>query len=91
MILLLGQVIRFLVVLLVVRLFLRFVAGVIRGYRGPSPVEKVPPPPRATELVRDAVCNTYLPRDRALVAIVKGRPEHFCSPACRDRALGAAS
>jgi len=88
---LLAQVLRFIIVLLVVRLVLRFVVSVIRGYRGEARPARVPDRPRATELVKDAVCNTYVPRDRALVALVKGRPEHFCSPACRDRALGAAS
>ena len=88
---LLGQILRVIVVLLFIRLLLRFVAGVIRGYREPArPDHPVPARDGSTRLVRDAVCNTYLPLDRALVALVKGREEHFCSPACRDRALQAA-
>ncbi len=43
------------------------------------------------DLVRDRICNTFLPRDRAVRAMVSGREEHFCSEACRDRALTAAS
>jgi hypothetical protein len=43
--------------------------------------------PAPAPLVRDRVCNTFLPRERALVAVVDGREEHFCSTACRDRAL----
>jgi hypothetical protein len=41
-------------------------------------------------MVRDRVCNTFLPRQRALRAVVGGREEHFCSAACRDRALHTA-
>jgi hypothetical protein len=42
-------------------------------------------------MVRDRVCDTFLPRSRALVATVAGREQHFCSPACRDRALRLAA
>jgi len=38
-------------------------------------------------MVRDRVCNTFLPRARAVTALVGGREMHFCSAACRDRAL----
>ena len=74
---------RVLLVLLLLRLLARFVAGAIRGYRGA-------PRPSARELVRDRVCNTFVARERALVASISGRDEHFCSAACRDRALAAA-
>jgi hypothetical protein len=45
----------------------------------------------AADLVRDRVCNTFVPRDRAVSAVVAGHEEHFCSIACRDRALAAAA
>jgi hypothetical protein len=76
-----SLVLRILVALLLVRLLFRFVAGVVRGYRGE-------PGPRSQDMVRDRICNTFLPRDRALRALVDGREEHFCSPTCRDRARG---
>jgi hypothetical protein len=38
-------------------------------------------------MVRDRVCNTFVPRARALVATIGGRDEYFCSAACRDRAF----
>jgi hypothetical protein len=84
---LLVGLLRILIVLLVVRLIGRFVASAIRGYRGE--VEAAPAGPRlsARELVRDRVCNTFLARDRALVATIAGEVEHFCSAACRDAAL----
>jgi hypothetical protein len=52
------------------------------------------PPPRPQvrapeDLVLDRVCHTYIPRSHAVGARVAGREEHFCSPACRDKALAA--
>ena len=41
------------------------------------------------DLVLDRVCRTYVPRSRALAARVDGREEHFCSAACREKALAA--
>ena len=75
------SLVRFLVALLIVRFVLRFVVAVVQGYRGAPP-----PRPAATEMVRDRVCDTFLPRSRALVAVIDGREQHFCSPECRDRA-----
>jgi hypothetical protein len=85
-ILLITRVVQFLVVLLVVRFLVRFLVSVVHGYR-----EAGPPATAATELVRDRVCGTFLPRARALMVIVDGREQHFCSAGCRDRALGPAS
>jgi len=79
-------VLRFLVALFVVRLVLRAVAALLR----PRSSTTVPPRPPA-EMVRDRVCNTFLPRERAIRAVVEGREEHFCSAACHDRALAAVS
>ena len=73
----LGILLRTLVILFLVRLVVRFVANVFVGLRSA---------PAAPALVRDRVCNTFLPRDRALTLRVAGREEHFCSAACRDRA-----
>jgi YHS domain-containing protein len=41
----------------------------------------------AQDLVLDRVCRTYVPLASTLTARVAGREEHFCSTACRDRAL----
>ena len=75
------NLVRMVVVLLIVRFVLRFVAAVVQGYQG-APRREQP----ATEMVRDRVCDTFLPRSRALVAVVDGREQHFCSVECRDRA-----
>jgi hypothetical protein len=83
---LIAFVVRVAFFLIVVRLLASFVAGVLRGYRG-DPAPRRPRATGATELVRDRICNTFVPRDRALVASVAGREERFCSAACRDKAV----
>jgi hypothetical protein len=82
----LGSLVRIVVVLLIMRLVLRFVAAVVQGYQEPRRREAA-----AADLVRDRVCDTFVPRARALVAMVDGREQHFCSPECRDRARRLAS
>ena len=77
----LALLVRFLFVLVVVRLVFRAAASLFR------PRAEGPRATPSTALVRDRVCNTFVPKDRALRAIVGGKPEYFCSAACRDRAL----
>jgi len=82
------RVLQFLFWLLLLRLVVRAVA---RAF-SPGPARAPASPPRAQvrapeDLVLDRVCRTHVPRSRALVARVEGREEHFCSPACRDKAL----
>ncbi|MBN2371337.1 MAG: hypothetical protein JXO72_12710 [Vicinamibacteria bacterium] len=79
---------RFLLVLVFLRLLFRFIGGLFRGYRQAEPVSGGA---RGVPLVRDRVCNTFLPEERALRAVIAGREEFFCSAACRDRALADAS
>ena len=83
MIAFLGRLIRVLGILLLVRLVLRALAAEAR--RGPGAAAAKGG--GAQELVRDRVCNTFVPRERALRARVAGRDEFFCGAACRDRAL----
>lgn len=45
------------------------------------------PKPRIQgEMVRDEVCNTYLPREDALREVRDGREVFFCSEECRRKA-----
>jgi len=81
---LLAILFRFLMALLLVRLGMRALSSWL-GPRGAAPGPGKPPPPE--DLVRDRICNTFLPRSRALRAVVGGHEEYFCSAACRDRAL----
>ena len=90
MIRVLLNVLRFLLLLLVVRFVVRtvaraFAAGRERPRTPPGPGYPQVRPPE--DLVLDPVCRTHVPRSRALVARVDGREEHFCSTACRDKAL----
>lgn len=59
----------------------RIIGGARRG--------KNPRRARVTEgsMVRDRVCNTFLPRSRALEARVGDETHFFCSEACRSRFL----
>jgi hypothetical protein len=81
----LVAILRLLLALVALRLLFRFVGAVVRGYREADAREVASS--RSRELVRDRVCNTFVPKDRALTATVHGHEEHFCSAACRDQAL----
>ncbi len=84
---LLAFVVRVAFLLVLLRVLVRFVAAAVRGYRGDAGKAKAARPAGATDLVRDRVCNTFVPRARAIKATVAGREEHFCSAGCRDKAL----
>jgi YHS domain-containing protein len=78
-----------LVWLLIVRQVLRTVARLLGGggsQRRPGASRPLRP---AEDLVRDRVCNTYVPRSRAIVATIDGHEEYFCSTGCRERARAA--
>ena len=83
MIPMLARLVRIVVVLLLMRFVLRFIASIVKGYQDAEHRG------RATEMVRDRVCDTFLPRARALVAVVAGREEYFCSRECREGAARA--
>jgi uncharacterized protein len=76
--------------LMVIRLVLRGLARLFGEAPTRPQAGAAPPPPRQIEdLVQDPVCRTYVPRSRAVSARLGGREQHFCSPACRDKALAA--
>lgn len=85
---------QFLVALIVVRLFSRAL-GAFFGQPRSRPATRTSGvgagrrPVSGGELVHDRICNTHLPKERALVARVGGEREYFCSEACRDKALAA--
>jgi YHS domain-containing protein len=74
--------------LMVVRVVLRAIARLFGG-GGRAPTAGRASARPAEDLVRDRVCNTHVPRSRALVANIDGREEYFCSTECRDRARAA--
>lgn len=75
--------------LMVIRLVLRWLSRLFAG----APARPRPAAPSSQrqieDLVQDPVCHTYVPRSRVVSARIAGREEHFCSPACRDKALAA--
>jgi uncharacterized protein len=44
-----------------------------------------PPTAVTEEMVRDPVCQLYLPRAEAIRRTVQGREYFFCSPGCLDK------
>ncbi|HXY39081.1 MAG TPA: hypothetical protein VEQ10_05395 [Vicinamibacteria bacterium] len=75
--------------LLILRVVLR---GLARMFGGSGRAADAPPAqatPLVEDLVLDRVCQTYVPRSRALLAHVDGREQAFCSSTCRDKALSA--
>jgi uncharacterized protein len=79
-------VLRFLFILFLVRLVVR---GLARAFapRSASRTAPATAPRPLEDLVRDRICNTFVPRSRAVRAVVAGHEELFCSTACRDKAL----
>ena len=73
---------------LLVLLALRLIGRAVAALRRPRP-DAAGGSRSSEDLVRDRVCNTFLPRERAIRAMVGGREEHFCSAACRERAQAA--
>ena len=85
----------YLLYFLIVLYFVRLVSRSLGRLFGPGSRVRRPegsrrPTSRRTEdLVHDRICNTYVPRSRALTAKVADHEEHFCSEACRDKARAA--
>ena len=49
------------------------------------------PPTVTQEMVRDPVCQLYLPRTEAIRRKVRGQELFFCSPGCLDKFLALRS
>jgi YHS domain-containing protein len=81
----------FLATLLLIRLVLRFLLGLLQGLAQPTASGAgARGGPRRGEvgsvsLVRDPVCQTYIPRDGAVTALVNGETRYYCSDACRAK------
>ncbi|MFI5007064.1 MAG: hypothetical protein ACHQKZ_06465 [Solirubrobacterales bacterium] len=82
-------VVRLVFILVLVRIVARWLAGAFASRKASRP-EPTPAARPLEELVRDRICNTFVPRSRAVLAVVGGHEELFCSTACRDKALLAA-
>ena len=45
---------------------------------------------KSVSMVRDRVCNTFLPESNALVSTIAGEKHYFCSERCRRKFLEGA-
>jgi len=78
---------RFLVLLVlayVVYLFVRIGRSMKR-----SKARRVPPGAVRGIMVKDEICNTYIPREEALREVRDGREHFFCSEECRRKFLAS--
>jgi YHS domain-containing protein len=86
----LGWILRLLLLLIVIRLLWRFIAGIIQGLSGPPagrPRSTADVASRAVPLVRDPVCGTFVVKAKALTSHAAGETQYFCSEDCRDQWL----
>src|SRR5687768_16791031 len=83
----LGWILRILVILFVIRLLFRFLAGVtggLSGAPGPPPKPNQPATREGGHLVRDPNCGTYVAVGRALREGSGDNAVYFCSETCRN-------
>jgi uncharacterized protein len=59
--------------------------------RTPRRAERRAPMGGAEEMVRDPVCQLYLPRSEAIPRKIRGQEHFFCSPGCLDKFLATRS
>jgi YHS domain-containing protein len=76
-----GWVLRLLLLLIVIRIVWRFIAGVMDGL---NPRTQGSTRKKSVPLVKDPVCGTYVVRDRALTLDAGKETQYFCSETCRD-------
>jgi YHS domain-containing protein len=55
-------------------------------------LNKASKPPRASKgasgiMVKDDICNTYLPKENAIRQVYEGKEYYFCSSECRQKFL----
>jgi YHS domain-containing protein len=73
---------------LVLFVFIVYVAYLVfRIYRTATRARKAPDPPRQIQgvMVKDDVCNTYIPREEAIREVRDGQERFFCSEECRRK------
>ncbi len=60
---------------------------VIKTYQSLKRVKKPPQRPSSKPgiMVKDQICNTYLPKEDAIKEIYEGKEYYFCSDECRNK------
>jgi len=64
-------------------LLIRFFQAVNRRSRS----QRRNPKPPSGMMVRDEICNTYLPKEDAIKEVYEGKEYYFCSNECRRKFL----
>jgi len=87
-------VLRFVVLLVVGSLLFMILRAAVRSFL--TGLTGAPGGRRATgrtrdELVKDPVCQTYVPRSRAIARQTDSGPRYFCSGTCADRFLAGST
>jgi YHS domain-containing protein len=90
-----GWILRFILLMVVIRVIWRFLGGIIDGISGDSHarsrggqrgrVNTGPGGAASVPLVRDPICGTYVVRAKALTAGSGDQTQYFCSEKCRDQ------
>ena len=57
----------------------------------PRQAGRQPPTATTEEMVRDPVCQVYIPRWGAIRREIRGQERFFCSPGCLDKFLAIRS
>jgi YHS domain-containing protein len=65
--------------------WLRNLTRRVQQQQSPSSGQGVPPVRDLGPMVRDRVCNTFVPKSRALTARVDSDELYFCSEECREK------
>jgi len=76
------RLIFYLFIAYVIYLFLRLLLAPRRPPRRPANR-----PQSSGVMVKDETCNTYLPREEAILEKVEGKEYYFCSQECRKKFL----
>ena len=83
-----GWLLRFLLIVLVIRALWRLIVGLLQGVvQAPSRAVRGAGDP--VPLVKDPVCGTYIVRGKALTARAGDDTHYFCSERCREEFVSA--
>jgi YHS domain-containing protein len=61
---------------------IRFFSSLNKGLKSPPSPQKL-----SGKMVKDEICDTYLPKEDAKKEIIQGEEYYFCSDACRQKFL----
>lgn len=61
---------------------IRFYQTIKKGMKSPRPSKKL-----SGIMVKDEICNTYLPKEDAIKEIYQGKEYYFCSKECQQKFL----